>query len=498
LRLFPLISGQEKNLGVMFVDLGLDESCAEPAYDGSKVSTIDRRREELMQNIARQTSQALESAYLRTAQQEEAWVNTALLQVAEAVNRLTDLNEILDTIVRLVPLLVGVDSVFILVWDEDRQIFQAGPSYGVSTMGRGLVETLEIDRDEFLAMSPQLALDFNLPRTPSAAYYALRVPAWLETVLNTSTAYNFPLIARGRLVGAQIVGMQRGNRGRASFSARRINILNGIAQQAATAVVNNQLYKESSERARLQQELDVAHTIQASFMPDGSPNIPGCSVATYWQAARQVGGDFYDFLQLGDDKWGIVIADVADKGVPAALFMALSRTILRAVAFSREDPGHVLMRANEIIAHEARSDLFVTLFYGVWDPASERFTYANAGHNPPLLLQPNGTFQPLQGHGVALGVLPEIQMNSRSIPLRPGETIILYTDGVTEALNEDYDEYGLERLQVAARAAARRPVPDIVSHITNTIRDHTGQTPQSDDMTLMVIKRHIIKPGGHR
>ncbi len=494
LRLFPLLSGPGKRLGVMFVDLPAEEACAESETGGATRST-GWYRQELANNIARQAAQALESAYLRTAQQEEAWVNTALLQVAEAVNSLTDLNEILDSIVRLVPLLVGVDTVFILVWDETRQIFQAGPSYGVSTMGRGLVETLEIDRDEFLAMSPQLAIDFNAPRLPSTAYYAMRVPSWLETVLNTPVAYNFPLIARGRLVGAKIVGLQRKRLGQTPFTARRINILNGIAQQAATAVVNNQLYRESADRARLQQELDVAHTIQASFLPDGSPNIPGCSVATFWQAARQVGGDFYDFLPLNDNKWGVVIADVADKGVPAALFMAVSRTILRTVAFNREDPAHVLMRANEIIAREARSDLFVTVFYGVWDPSTERFTYANAGHNPPLLLQPNGSFQALPGNGIALGVLPEIQMQSRSMALRPGETIIFYTDGVTEALNEDFDEFGLERLQVAARAAARRPVPDIVRHITTSIRDHTGQTPQFDDMTLIILKRQTMKPG---
>ncbi len=497
LRLYPLLSSQGKTLGAMLVDLGVgDEPCPELTPGAPQPAPLYRRREELVQNLARQTAQALESAYLRAAQQEEAWVNTALLQVAEAVNSLTDLNEILDTIVRLVPLLVGVDSVFILVWDEDRQLFQAGPSYGVSTMGRGLVETLEIDRDEFLAMSPQLALDFGQPRLPSAAYYALRVPAWLEAVLNTSTAYNFPLMARGRLVGAKIVGLQRERLGKTPFSTRRINILNGIAQQAATAVVNNQLYKESAERARMQQELDVAHTIQASFLPDGSPNIPGCSVATYWRAARQVGGDFYDFLPLGDDRWGIVIADVADKGVPAALFMALSRTILRAVAFSHNDPAYVLVRANEIIGREAESDLFVTVFYGIWDPATERFTYANAGHNPPLLLQPSGAFNTLLGHGPALGILPELPMKSHSIPLRPGETVILYTDGVTEALNEDFDEFGLERLQVAARAAARRPSADIVQHITDSINDHTGQTPQFDDMTLMIIKRQAIKNQG--
>jgi sigma-B regulation protein RsbU (phosphoserine phosphatase) len=206
-----------------------------------------------------------------------------------------------------------------------------------------------------------------------------------------------------------------------------------------------------------------------------------------------VGGDFYDFLPLNDDKWGVVIADVADKGVPAALFMALTRTILRTVAFNREDPGRVLARANEIIAREARSDLFVTVFYAVWDPATERLTYANAGHNPPLLMQPNGTFQPLPGNGVALGVLPETHMQSQSLIFRPGETIILYTDGVTEALNEDYDEFGLERLQVSARAAARRPTAEIVRHITDNIRDHTGQTPQFDDMTLIIIKRQGTK-----
>lgn len=499
LQLHPLLSSQAHTLGVMFVGLDDTTACPDPAapiFVHNQTPTT--RQAELVRNIARQTSQAIESAQLRIAQQEEAWVNTALLQVAEAVNSLIDLNEILDTIVRLVPMLVGVDSVFILVWNEDRQIFQAGPSHGVSAMGRGLVETLEIDRDEFLSMSPQLAADFDAPRIPSSAYYSLRVPAWLETVLGTSTAYNFPLIARGRLVGAKIVGLRRDRLSRAPFTSRRISILNGIAQQAATAVVNNQLYRESADRARMQQELDVARTIQTSFLPDSNPDIPGCSVAAMWQAARQVGGDFYDFLPLNDDKWGIVIADVADKGVPAALFMALSRTILRTVAFNRQDPAHVLMRTNEIIAREAKSDLFVTVFYGIWDPATERLIYANAGHNPPLLMQPNGTFHTLQGNGVALGILPEIQMKSYALSFRPGETVLLYTDGITEALNEDFDEFGLERLRVAARTTARKPAVDIVRHIADSIADHAGETPQFDDMTLIVMKRQALKNGPAR
>jgi serine phosphatase RsbU (regulator of sigma subunit) len=450
----------------------------------------------LLRNVARQMGQAIESVWLRTAQQEEAWVNTALLKVAEAVNRLVDLNEILDTIVRLVPLLVGVDVVLILVWDEVRRLFYPGPSYGISPMGRGLIDTLYIDGEEFMRMTPELRdMEMAADHAPALSYYPIRMSGWLRTVLSdASAAHNFPLMARGRLVGAMIVGRTETGRteiGQAHFSLRRLNILNGIAQQAATAVVNNQLYRESAERLRLQLELDVAHKIQASFLPDKEPDIPGCSVASFWQAARQVSGDFYDFLPLSEGRWGVVIADVADKGVPAALFMALSRTILRTVAFTRRDPAQVLVRTNEIIGKEARSDLFVTVFYGIWDETSERFIYANAGHNPPLLMRQNGSFSELPGHGIALGVLPEIEMNSFGIHLRPGETIIFYTDGVTEALNEDYDEFGMERLRVAAGGAARSNAnaPEIAGRITDGIRDHAGDTPQFDDITLIVIKR---------
>lgn len=444
---------------------------------------VQPRREELLANIAKQAAQAIESARLRTAQQEEAWVNTALLQVAEAVNSLIDLNEILNTIVRLVPMLVGVNSALILIWDEERELFEAGPSYGVSEMGRGLLETLEMDRDEVNALKTQLVGNFS----PTSAYYSIRLPDWLHKAMDSAHAHAFPLNARGRMVGLMIVGesVQRGR----SLSPRRMNILNGIAQQAATAVVNNRLYKESAERSRLAQELDVAYEIQASLIPHGSPQIPGCDVASFWQAARQVSGDFYDFLELSAGRWGIVIADVADKGVPAALFMALSRTILRTVAFSRLEPADVLMRANRIINSDAQSDLFVTIFYAVWDPDKETLSYANGGHNPPLLLPRKREPRLLHGDGIALGVLPDVTIAQHSVRLRRGDTLIFYTDGVTEAMNEDYDEFGLRRLRLAAEANRRHSASEIVAAITQAVDVHAGETAQFDDVTLVVLKR---------
>ena len=463
--------------GGMLVDDYVDA----PIIDDSNLP--GQRRLDLLNNIAQQTSIAVESERLRTAQQEEAWVNTALLQVAEAVNSLIDLNEILDTIVRLVPMLVGVKSVVILMRDDENKFFVPGPSFGIGGMGMGLLETLEINDEEYQAMIKTI----DSPQLPAETVHFVRPTEWLKTVLGAPSIMAISLNAQGRLVGSMLVGIS--GEDRRHLSNRRLNILNGIAQQAATAVVNHQLYRESAERLRLQQELDVAREIQESFLPDGSPDIPGMTVASYWQAARQVSGDFYDFIPRTDSTWGILIADVADKGVPAALFMALSRTILRTIGTNRTDPAEVLMRVNEIIQYDAESDLFVTVFYAHWDPSSGILSYANGGHNPPLLLKANGKPIWLKAPGIALGILPEIEISSKTIKFDPGDTLILYTDGVTEAVNADLDEFGTDRLYLTAQLIHREKPEEIIDGIIRSVHDHTGDAPQFDDMAMVALQR---------
>lgn len=477
IHILPLsTSSRTQPHGVMIVD----EYADAPIIDDSNLP--GQRRLDLLNNITQQTSIAIESERLRTAQQEEAWVNTALLQVAEAVNSSIDLNEILDTIVRLVPMLVGVESVIILMRDDENKYFVPGPSFGVGTMGLGLLETLEINDDEYQAMIAAI----DSPQLPSDTVHFVRATDWLKTVLAAPSVMAISLNAQGRLVGSMLVGISREDKRR--LSNRRLNILNGIAQQAATAVVNHQLYLESAERLRLQQELDVAREIQESFLPSGSPQIPGLTVASFWQAARQVSGDFYDFIPRDDGTWGILIADVADKGVPAALFMALSRTILRTIGTNRSDPAAVLMRVNEIISNDAESDLFVTVFYAHWDPTTSLLSYANGGHNPPLLLKANGEYSWLRAPGIALGILPEIEIPSNSRKLDPGDTLILYTDGVTEAVNADLDEFGTERLYWTARSIHTEKPQEIISGITSSVHEHTGDTPQFDDIAMVVLQ----------
>lgn len=473
MQLWPLKTDSNK-LGALIV-------ACEPAENSLEGERWVRQRQELLSNLSDQISQVLERSLLRIALQEEGWVNTALLQVAEAVNSLIDLNDILNTIVRLVPMLVGVESAIILVWDDNAETYRVGSSYGLSEMGRGLLDSLKLDPQE-LDLSP-LAVSDDLP--PGTAVYAVRQPLWFEQVMDSPITHAFPLNAGGRQVGTMLVGTSDENQ---SISGRRLAILNGIAQQAATAVVNSHLYAEAAERNRLAQELEVAREIQSSLLPKQDPDIPGCTVASYWQAARQVSGDFYDFMHLDDQHWGIVVADVADKGIPAALFMALSRTILRAAAFSRRDPAETLVRVNEIIDADAQSDLFVTVCYAIWNWQKGTLTYANGGHNPPLLLRENGELKLLKGKGMALGVLPQITIEPNEIHLHPGDTLVFYTDGVTEAMNEDYDEFGMERLRLAAQSAAQLDATAVRDAILTAVKEHVGETPQFDDLTLVVMK----------
>ena len=197
----------------------------------------------------------------------------------------------------------------------------------------------------------------------------------------------------------------------------------------------------------LQNELDIASTMQQSLLPNQFPEGETFQVFGRMEPARNVGGDFFDILNRERQRLGVVVADVSDKGVPAALFMMSSRTLIRAMSIGSAMPGQVLASVNELLQEDNDSTMFVTLFYAVYDPENGTFIYANGGHNPPLLVHPDGTSEelPLTG-GIALGLVPDFEYEERTLRLMPGDALILYTDGVTEAMNEDQEEFGVPRL----------------------------------------------------
>jgi len=245
----------------------------------------------------------------------------------------------------------------------------------------------------------------------------------------------------------------------------------------------------TAEKERIQKELEIAKGIQQSFLPETAPEIAGIDLEGFNLPAAEVGGDFYDFIPVGRTSWGLVIADVSGKGVPAALFMALSRTLIRASASRNPDPVASIREANRFIYLDSKTSMFVTLFYAILDIREKTLTFVNAGHNPPLHLssESNG-ISLLKARGIALGVIDEIDLESVTIRLTPGDVLVLYTDGVTEATDEKNAEYGVERLSAMVEASRDLAAKEIISAIVNDVMAYAGTGPQFDDITLMVLK----------
>ncbi|MCG8605581.1 PP2C family protein-serine/threonine phosphatase, partial [bacterium] len=244
------------------------------------------------------------------------------------------------------------------------------------------------------------------------------------------------------------------------------------------------------QQESLEKELSTATKIQHSFLPKTLPELPGWEIATRYQAAKQVGGDFYDLISLKSGDLGIVIADVADKGVPAALVMALSRTLVRGMAREDASPALALARTNDVLMSETDNSRFVTLFYGVLNPESGRMTFARAGHNPPFWWRASTQqVESILPPGIALGIMQKISLVEESSTLKPNDVIVFYTDGVTEAMNSDNEEFTEQRLIDLIRSNHHLSADALAHQIQTEVESFVGGRTASDDFTLVVLKR---------
>ena len=269
-------------------------------------------------------------------------------------------------------------------------------------------------------------------------------------------------------------------------------VLQNLAAQVGTALQQAENYQETLKHQRVNQELRLAGDIQASFLPDRAPEIPGWDIAASLVPARQTSGDFYDFFPLENGRLGIIIADVADKGLGAALYMALGRTLLLTYAQEYpENPAAVLQATNLRMLSDARAQMFITAFYGVLEPEIGRLIYCNAGHHPPLLIRNNiqHDLQRLNPNGMALGIDKDAAWVAISQRIEVDDTLLLYTDGVVEANNPADEFYGMPNLIDIATKVANRPSQWVIRAIREDLTSFQKDTPQSDDITLMCIRR---------
>lgn len=297
-----------------------------------------------------------------------------------------------------------------------------------------------------------------------------------------------PLIGQGELLGALYLGHRLSDQ---PYSTDDRRLLGSLASQVAPAMKVAQLVREqqaeAKERERIQQELEVAALIQQTLLPKELPSIPGWKVDAFYRPARAVGGDFYDFIDLGRGRLGVVIGDVTDKGVPAALVMATCRSMLRSAAPHFLSPSAVLAEVNEAIAKEIPPAMFVTCLYAIIDTAAGEVVFANAGHNLPYVRTSDGVIE-LRATGMPLGLMPDMSYDDKVYRMQPGDVMVLTSDGITEAHNTEGEMYGFGRLM--GRVAKKAKKGDMVAAVVGDLEDWTGaDAEQEDDITLVVVSR---------
>ena len=238
----------------------------------------------------------------------------------------------------------------------------------------------------------------------------------------------------------------------------------------------------------LQNELDVATNMQQSILPTDFPSKDTYQVFASMEAARNVGGDFFDVMTLDDEHVGIAIADVSGKGVPAALFMMSSRTLLKGASIGHELPGDVLQEVNDLLEEDNEAMMFVTVLYATYNPRNGTLVYSSGGHDPPLIVHPDGssTLLPLTG-GIALGMIHGLEYTHQEYTLSPGDTVVLYTDGVSEAMNEEHEEYGIDRLREMFASNPPSDAEEANRLVLDSVREFVGEAPQSDDITCLAL-----------
>src|ERR671914_331014 len=346
------------------------------------------------------------------------------------------------------------------------------------------------------------------PNDPIVAYFAsasgvveidkldLDSPA-LRAMKEADIKVVVPLVSQGELIGLLNLGPRLSQQ---EYSADDRKLLNDLATQTAPAVQVAQLVRQqqqqAQERERIEQELRVARLIQQTLLPKQVPDLEGYKLAAYYQPAREVGGDFYDFLKLDDEHLGLVVGDVTDKGVPAAIVMATTRTMLRASAQRLDSPGEVLKRVNDVIVRDIPPNMFITCLYAILNLNSGLLRYANAGHDLPYRRRSSssssteaGGAEELRATGMPLGLLPGMSYEEKEIVLDRGDSVLFYSDGLVEAHDPERKMFGFPRLQGLV-GAHRSDGPAMVNFLLSELARFTGEEwEQEDDITLVTLDR---------
>jgi sigma-B regulation protein RsbU (phosphoserine phosphatase) len=279
-----------------------------------------------------------------------------------------------------------------------------------------------------------------------------------------------------------------------SFTQSDFVVFKSIAEQSAFALYNAIIYSEANEKKRLDHDLEIARDIQRILLPSEAPVIPGFEIAGLNIPARHVSGDYFDYVEVDKTRLGVAIADVSGKGVPASIIMAICRSVLRSQATGNTSPADVLQKVNRQLYPDIKEDMFISMAYVILDHVHGNVTLCRAGHDAPIIFEhETGTVTPVKPPGMVVGIdsgsVFDRITGDFALSLKPGDCLLLYTDGVTEALDANGDEFGPERMMECIRASAPEGAPAMITRLIDELRSFVGAQPQNDDITLIAIRK---------
>lgn len=426
------------------------------------------------QNNPRLEALERENQQLRRAVEELSVLNE--LSIAISSSRGTE--EVIKTIIRRSIKAVGAEQGVITMVGDD-----------VTDPTKTLVRTMASSSDREAYSPDQNLLGWmyinrkplvvNDPRSDSR----FQGVKWSESV---RSLVSVPMQVHSQLIG--ILTLYNKKRG-GEFSTEDQRLLSILAGQSAQVVETARLYEEEKKLATVQQELNLAYEIQTNLLPANAPEINGYDLAGISIPAQSVGGDYFDYIQIDDYHWGLALGDVSGKGMPAALLMSNAQATLRGQCSFGLTVHETVERSNQLLSGSIRRGSFLTLFFGVLDVVSGGFKFTNAGHNKPYVRRADGTLEMLTIGGLVVGFIPTQTYVEDYIALNPGDTLFIFSDGIPEAMNENHDQYGEERLEALLKEMGDVPAQEYVDRIQADVKSHTGTAPPNDDITMLVVQR---------
>jgi len=447
----------------------------------------------LLTNVGNQMGIALERAQLfDLLQQRQVHQQAALLAFSSQLLGRLELDELMAYLVEEVRKMLYADATAVLLSGEDHAgdgagflEFRASAGWRLDPGAQRRRVPASIHSGRGLVLSAQESLTVENVQEHD-------LPAWApDWVLEEGFCghASVPLLVNSHSVGVLVVNQRQPR----LLSNDDMRCLQLMANQAALAIEKARLHEEEVKARAMEKEMEVGRQIQLSMLPATTPIVSGWEFAAYYQAAREVGGDFYDFFELPGtpSRLAMVIADVTGKGVPAALFMARTSRVIQSFGLQAGSPRDTLRQTNDLMMRDSRSELLLSALYAVLDSDSGHLVYANAGHCRPLWLQgATGQVQELDARGIILGaVVDNTYLEERELDVQPGDLLVFYSDGVTEAMNAARELFGEDRLQEVLAANGRGSAQEVLEGIVDAVRDHAGNTQQSDDLTLFVVRR---------